>query len=205
MKAQKNRRYRNAKISEYKFRRVIECFAHDLTVRDAALKTNLSEPAIANIYMMVRMKLKTNGMFKFDIADEKNRPAQAIWGPKHRGAPEAHKELHEIEAIHRIVAAHNFRYVEKLAVSVPDQWERAKRLYLSDRKTGKLNFFEMLPEGTLTREGEKQQVFDPSDVNPNSVILVNEKMVNPHYAFFRYLWQLLLKSPLDIADIKGKL
>ena len=108
--------------------------------------------------------------------------------------------MHEIEAIHRIVAAHNFRYVEKLAVSVPEQWERAKRLYLSDRKTGKLNFFELLPEGTLTQEGEKQQIFDLLDVKPNSVILVNEKMVNPHYALFRYLWQLLLKSPLDASE-----
>jgi hypothetical protein len=194
---QKNRRYRNAKISEYKLKKVIWFFAHNLSVREAAKRIKLSEPTIANIYMRMRMKLKTNGMFNFQIADAKDRPAQAIWGPKHRGAPEAHKELHEIETVHRIVAAHNFRYVEKLAVADPKQWERALQIYLSDRKVGRYNLFEMLPEGTLTEEGEKQRQFDPSDVYPNSIILINEKMVDPHAAFFRYVWQLLLKSPLD--------
>lgn len=200
MKAQKNRRYRNAKISEYKFKKVVWFFAHNLSVREAAQRINLSEPTIANIYMRMRAKLKTNGMFNFDIADEKNRPAQAIWGPKHRGAPDTHKELHEIETITRIVAAHNFRYVEKLAVSDPKQWERALQIYLSDRKAGRYNLFEMLPEGTLTEEGEKQRLFDPSEANPNSIIVVNEKMADPYAAFFRYLWQLLLKSPLDTKD-----
>lgn len=80
MKAQKNRRYRNAKISEYKFRRVIECFAHDLTVRDAALKTKLSEPAIANIYMMVRMKLKTNGMLSSTLPTRRTVPPKQSGG-----------------------------------------------------------------------------------------------------------------------------
>ena len=200
MKKQKNRRDRNAKISEYRFRRVIQGFAEEWGVRKTAEKTKLSEPAVAAIFMRVRMKLKTNGMFTFDIAHETDRPAQAIWGPKHRGAPEAHKELHEIETITRIVASHNFRYVEKLAVSDDKQWDRVMRLYLADRSINRLNFFEMLPDGTLSDEGEKQRMFDPSDVNPKSTIIVNEKMANPHFAFFRYLWRLLLKSPLDASE-----
>ncbi|MEP2987363.1 MAG: hypothetical protein ABJN65_12030 [Parasphingorhabdus sp.] len=200
MKKQKNRRYRNAKISEYKFKKVIWFFAQNLSVREAARRIKLSEPTIANIYMRMRMKLKTNGMFNFQIADARERPAQAIWGQKHRGAPEAHKELHEIETITRIVAAHKYGYVEKLAVSNPEQWERALQIYLSNRKTGRYNLFELPPEGTLTEDGEKQREFDPSDVNKNSIILINEKMIDPNAAFFRYLWQLLLKSPLDASE-----
>ena len=57
------------------------------------------------------------------------------------------------------------------------------------------------PEGGfLSDEGEKQRMFDPSDVNPKSTIIVNEKMANPHFEFFRYLWRLLLKSPLDASE-----
>ena len=89
---------------------------------------------------------------------------------------------------------------EKLAGSDPDQWDRALQIYLSNRKIGRYNLFELLPEGKLTEEGEKQRQCDPSDVNPNSIILINEKMVDPNAAFFRYLWQLLLESPLDAAQ-----
>ncbi|QDH35553.1 hypothetical protein [Porphyrobacter sp. YT40] len=200
MPKQKNRRYRNAKISEHRLKRVVECFAANLTVKEAAQRTKLSEPAIASIYMRLRLKLKTNGMFTFDIAKETHRPGQAIWGKVNRGAPEQHKELHEIELISRIVAAHKFSYVEKLSPSDPQQWERLTKLYLSDRRLQRYNFIEVLPEGLTDRDGENQRPFDPMDVHMNSTVIINEKMADPNAAFFRYLWQLLLKSPLDASE-----
>jgi hypothetical protein len=199
VKKQKNRRYRNAKISEHRLRRVIECFAQNLTVRDAAIKTKLSEPAIASIYMRVRVKLKTNGLVTLQLDPNSPPAARPAWGPKHRGAPEAHHDLHEIEFLHRVLTAQQYRFVERLSVSDPKQWDRAMRLYLSDRKTGRYTFTELIHPGPHELEPQNHRPFDPADIYSKSVILVNERMVDGNAAFFRYLWELLLRSPLDVS------
>lgn len=197
MKKQKNRRYRNAKISEHRLRRVIEYFAQNLTVRDAAIKTKLSEPTIASIYMRVRVKLKTNGLITFQPDPNSPPAARPAWGPKHRGAPEEHHDLHEIEFLHRVLTAQQYRYVERLSAADPKQWDRVMRLYLSDRKTNRYTFTELIRPGPHELEPQNHRPFDPADIYSKSIIIVNERMVDGNAAFFRYLWDLLLKSPLD--------
>ena len=59
--SQKNRRYRNAKISEYKLRRVVECFARNMTAKDAAQATRLSPDTINAIYLRLRERLADYG------------------------------------------------------------------------------------------------------------------------------------------------
>lgn len=200
VKKQKNRRYRNAKISEHRLRRVIECFAQNLTVKDAAQRTKISEPAVASIYMRVRVKLKTHGLVTFQPDPNSPPAARPAWGPKHRGAPAEHHDLHEIEFLHRVLTAQKYRYVERLSVADPKQWDRVMRLYLSDRKTGRFTFTELIRPGPQELEPQNHRPFDPADIYSKSVILVNERMIDGNAAFFRYLWDLLLKSPLDARE-----
>jgi hypothetical protein len=194
---QKNRRYKGAKISEHRLKRVIECFAQNLTVKDAAAKTKLSEPTIATIYMRMRLKLKTNGLFQFAVPAGAPAVAKPIWGPKHRGAPASHHQLHEIEFIHRVLCGQNYRYVERLSVADPKQYDRLMRLYHADRTLKRYNFIELLKPGSEELKPENHRPFNPADYHDNAIILINERMVDANAAFFRYLWQLLLRSPLE--------
>ena len=166
-------------------------------MKDATVLTKLSEPTIANIYMRVRMKLKTNGLFQFQVAPDAPAIAKPIWGPKQRGAPKAHHQLHEIEFIHRVLCGQNYRYVERLAIADPKQYDRLMRLYHADRILKRYNFIELLKVGSEELKPENHRPFNPADVHDNAIILINERMIDANAAFFRYLWGLLLRSPLD--------
>lgn len=55
-------------------------------------------------------------------------------------------------------------------------------------------FERMKPRDSQT-DGEVRP-FAPLDFEEDSTFLINERMIEPHTAFFRYLWDLLLRHPL---------
>ena len=75
---QKNRRYRRAKISHYRFINLVECFAMDLSIKQAARRTRISERAVRDIYEGLRDRMVRHAMndpqvfngFKALIMDE---------------------------------------------------------------------------------------------------------------------------------------
>lgn len=58
-KKSRNRYARSAKVSEYKTLQLVEAFAHDLTVRQAARRTRMSERTVRDRYADIRGKLLT--------------------------------------------------------------------------------------------------------------------------------------------------
>lgn len=66
-KTGKNRRYRNAKISEYRLRKVVECFARDMSVKDTAIATKLSRQSVDIIFTRLRERMRDHGLVKFAI------------------------------------------------------------------------------------------------------------------------------------------
>ena len=56
-KNQKNRYAKSAKYSEYKILQLVECFARDLSVKDAATVTKMTERTVRDRYADIRAKL----------------------------------------------------------------------------------------------------------------------------------------------------
>lgn len=54
---QKNLRARSAKISHYKLLQVLECFAADLSIKQASLRTRISERALRDLYQKIRQRM----------------------------------------------------------------------------------------------------------------------------------------------------
>jgi transposase len=88
---QKNRYYRGSKISEAKFRRLIRCFALDLTASRTAKMTRLSIRSVNPIYLKLRHRLAwvceqespVQGVVE---VDESYFGAQRVRGKRGRGA-----------------------------------------------------------------------------------------------------------------------
>lgn len=196
---QKNRRYRNAKISEYRLRRVVECFARSMTAKDAARATRLSEPTVNAIYNRLRRHIALFGMINvgnLTRAPGEGPPQLGAFVAHHRGVVESQKDLHEFEVINRIMAAQRFQGFERLSASNPKHVDRARRLQLQG---GERNPRYTVYEETRRRPGEPGSVtreFDLSILRKDSDILINERQNDPAAAFFRFLWQMLLRHPL---------
>jgi hypothetical protein len=194
----KNRRYRNAKISEHRLSRVVRCFAVGKSAKDTATITRLSEPSVEALFMKLREKLLTNGGFLFpDPPPVDELPAAAaIYNKTYRGVPGDHTRLFEAETIYRIVMSRNYRRVLRLDAAKAADRAKAERLYLSDPSGKRYRFFELLSPGAGEADPKNTRAYVPGNTRPTSVILVNELQREPGQAFFQFIWQLLLKSPL---------
>lgn len=193
---QKNRRYRNAKISEYRLRRVVEGFARNMTVKETADATKLSRQAVDSIFMRLRERMRDFGLFKFVPNTDEPEPARYIFNPKHRGVPERYHALYAIETIHRVLCAQNLKGFEELSASNPAHVKKAIRLH-GIRQNGLRRY--AVIERLKPEPGERQPKtvpFSPLDFKETSTLLINERMLDPDTAFFRYLWGLLLRHPL---------
>lgn len=192
---QKNRRYRSAKISEYRLRRVVECFARDMTVKDTAETTRLSRPSIDAIFMRLRERMLHHGLVRFNLPDAPS-PAQAVFDRKHRGVPEKSHPLYTAEFVHRVLCAQRLDGFEELSAVNPDHIKRATRLH-AHRQNGMRRYvvIEKLQPTPEKPEGWTRP-FAPLLFEPTSSILINERKLDAHAGFFRYLWGLLLRHPL---------
>ena len=195
---QKNRRYRNAKISEHRLRRVVDCFARNMTAKASAEATKLSQPTIEGIFHRLREKLRDHGRTQFNFAPGTNHPARHIFNKTYRGTPEELQELFAIETITRILFAQNFRGFERLDASVPANVEKARRLiaYNNSHKAVRYRVWEELNEAPLETGAKPTRPFNPHSFRTDSAILINEVHASPEDAFFAWLWKMLLHHPL---------
>jgi hypothetical protein len=201
---QKNRRYRNAKISEYIFKKVVLGFAKRQTAGLTAKQTKISEPAVSAIYWRLREHLKRYPIFEFGQMIEAQLQSTEpnnikVWHDKvhYGGASRDQEPLLSIELLTRAVMGNNFRYVERLKASNPKQLDKAKRLYAIRQPFRRYSVIEILKPGTPDELADHNiRPFSPTDYKLTSDLLINELKVDKDAAFFRYLWQLLLKHPL---------
>ena len=193
----KNRRYRNAKISEHRLRRVVECFAHNKTAGETVKATKLSAPTVNLIFHRLREQMRDHGLFvpKFDGGPH---PARVIFDRKHRGVPEHLHDLHAIEAIHRVLCAQHLKGFERLPASDPANVEKAARLlrFDSGQSVKRYKIWEVLKTEAGEAGAPKTRPFDPRHIREDSDILINELHASPEGAFLAYLWILLLKHPI---------
>jgi hypothetical protein len=192
----KNRRYRNAKISEYKLRRVVECFARDMTAKDTAAATKLTPQAVDAIFMRLRERMFTNGLVKFDLPEGEPSAAQVIFDKKHRGVPDKSHPYYTVEFVHRVLKAQRLTGFEELDAGNPEHVKKATRLHAA-RRNGFRQYvvLERLKPTPEKPDGETVP-FSPLDYREDSTILINERALDAHDNFFRYLWGLLLRHPL---------
>lgn len=193
---QKNRRFRNSKISEYRLRRVVECFAKDMTVADTARETKLAKPTIDAIFMRLRERLLKHGLVSYDFKPGEPHPARFIFNRKHRGVPEKYHDLYSAELVNRILCAQQLQGFEELSASNPAHVKKATKLQaLRQNGVRRYNVLERLKPAESETE-PKTVPFSPLDYREDSTILINERKLDPRTAFFRYLWDLLLRHPL---------
>lgn len=194
---QKNRRYRNAKISEYRLRKIVEGFARNQTVIETAAQAKLSRQSVDDIFMRLRERMRDHGLVKFDFeASDEPHPVRFVVNQTHRGSPERHHDLHAVELIHRALTAHNLKGFEELSASNPSHVKRAIRLHLT-RPGGYRRYAVIEQQALKPGETEPKRIpFDPLDFEETSTILINDRRPDPNEAFFRYLWDLLLRHPL---------
>ncbi len=196
---QKNRRYRNAKISEYKLRRVVECFARNMTAKDASTATRLSEPTVNAIYMRLRERLAEHGFINrhnLTRAPGAEPPDLNQHMSDRRGIKVSHHELFEFEAINRIMAAQQFSGFEELSASNPAHVKRAIRLHgLKQDGIRRYAVIEQLkPQAGDTEPNVRP--FAPFDYEVSSTLLINERKLDSQTAFFRFIWKIILDHPL---------
>lgn len=193
----KNRRYRNAKISEYRLRRVVECFSHDKTVAETVASTRLSAPSINLIFRRLREQMRDYGLFVPQF-DGQPHSMKVIFNQKHRGIPAHLHDLHAIEQLHRILCAQHLKGFMRLPASNPKNVEKAIRLMRFDepQPVKRYRIWEALKEVEGNTDAPATRPFDPRHVRKDSDILVNEQHTSPDDAFFAYLWALLLRHPI---------
>lgn len=181
---QKNRRYRNAKISEYRLRRVVEAFARESSAKDTAATTRLSETSIEAIFRKLRQRVTDYPMVRLIPNPDEPPPARFIFNRQHRGVAEQDIPFHEMDVITRILNAQNFSGFERLSAANPDHVKRAIAL-MKMKANGhrRYNIYEEL--APQPGDGEpKTRAFDPLDYEPTSAILVNEMKADPQQAYF---------------------
>ena len=193
----KNRRYRNSKLSEYRLRRVVECFARDMTAAETVNATKLSAPTINLIFHRLRERMRDHGLFVPQFGGEPH-PLAAVFNPKHRGVPEHLHDLHAIERIHRVLCAQHLKGFERLRASDPQNVEKAMRLLRFDgmQPVRRYRIWEVLRQTEGATGALETRAFDPRYIREDSDILINEVHASPQGAFFAYLWGLLLRHPL---------
>ena len=192
---QKNRRYRGAKFSEYRLRKLVVCFAKGTPIKEAAAVCNFSEPTVRDIYMRLRRSLFNYGFMRVSRRDApSNMPARSIFARKHRGVPEKYAHLFESEVLHRIYFTKNGRSVRRFSAKKPEDMNALQKFINYNKLNPKYELIEIVGKN---EEGKSiTRPFDPADYKDASVILVNERNIEPHDIFFRYLWKMLLKNPL---------
>lgn len=194
----KNRRYRNAKISEHRLGRVVRCFAVGKSAKETATITRLSEPAVEALFMKLREKLLNVGGLKWETppATTEHPAAAVLYNKTYRGVPIENSRLFENETLFRFIMSTHYRRVLRLDASKAADRAKAERLYLSDSAGKRYRFFELLSPGPGEADPANTREYIPGNTRPTSVILVNELQREPGQAFFQFIWQLLLKSPL---------
>ena len=195
-KTQKNRRYRSAKISEYRLRRVVECFARDMTAAETVKATRLSAPTISLIFHRLRERMRDHGLFVPQFDGKPHLPG-AI-DPRHRGVPEHLHDLYVIEKIHRVLCAQHLKGFARLPASNPKNVEKATRLlrYDNGQAVNRYQILEAFKQPDSNTNAPKTKLFDPRHIKQDSDILINELHTSPHAAFFVYIWGLLHGFPL---------
>jgi len=194
-KKQKNRRYRGAKISEYRLRKLVICFAKGLSIKDAAATCNFSEPTVRDIYMRLRQHLFDHGFMRVSRRDDQsNMPARAIFARKHRGVPQKYAHLFESEVLHRIYFTKNGHSVRRFSAKRPDDMKALQKFINYNKLNPKYELIEIV--GKTETGSLITRPFDPADYKDTSVIVVNEINMQPYEIFFRYLWGMLLQHPL---------
>lgn len=193
----KNRRYRNSKLSEHRLRRVVECFASDMTAAETVKATRLSAPTVNLIFHRLRERMRDHGLFVPQFGDEPH-PLAEVFNAKHRGLPKRLHDLYAIERIHRVLCAQHLKGFERLPASDPASIEKAIRLLRFDAKQPARRY--LIWEAFRRAEGDtgapETRPFDARHIGKDSDILINELHASPEEAFFAYIWCLLLRHPL---------
>lgn len=198
----KNRRCRDTKISEYKFKKLVKAFAYNKTAIEASKESKLSEPTVRHRFMQLRQLLFDHGPMRIDINNvegrpAKDRPAKYIFDRQYRGVKEKYAHLYEIEVLNRIFVTKNIRAVKRFSASNERHMEKVKKYIDYNKLHDKYDIIEVLYDGTGKSMGKRdQRPFDLLDYRENSHIIVNEYNLSPEDAFFYVLWALLLKHPL---------
>lgn len=198
----KNRRSRDAKISEYKLKRLVKFFAHNKTAQETAKLIRLSEPTVRHRYMQLRQLLFDHGPMRVDINNvegrpAKDRPAKYIFDRQYRGVKEKYAHLYEIEILNRIFVTKNIKAVKRFVAGNERHMQRVKKYVDYNRLHNKYDIIEELYDDSGKRLSERERrPFDILEYRENSHILINEHNISPEDSFFYVLWGLLLKHPL---------
>jgi len=192
---QKNRRSLNAKFSEYRLKKLVLCFAQDLTVKETVATTKMSEPTVRAHFMMIRQRIYDHGFMRVNRRSENKMPARIIFQKKHRGVPEKYAHLYEVEFLHRVLTSRNTKTVHKFDAGNDAELAKVRKFINYNKLEDKYNIVELL-KVDAKGAGTTQRPFDPMDFERSSTILINERKVDPHDSFFRFIWALLLKHPL---------
>lgn len=157
----------------------------------------MSRQSVDDIFHRLRERLFTHGLvqFDFDTSDEPH-PVVPIINQRHRGAPKRYHDYHAAEVIHRALTAQNLTGFEELSAANPSHVKKAIRLHLTH--PGGYRRFAVIERRSL-KPGETEPKlipFDPLDFEETSALLINDRRPDPDEAFFRYLWDLLLRVPL---------
>ena len=202
----KNRRIRDAKISEYKFKKLVKAFAHNKTAKEASRELKLSEPTIRHRYMQLRQTLFDHGPIRVDLNNvegrpAKDRPAKYIFERQYRGVKDKYAHLYEIEMLNRIFVTKNIRAVKRFRADNENDMAKVQKYLDYNRNQNKYDIIEELYDDTGRRLAEKdRRPFDPLEYRPNSHILINEHNLSPEDSFFHVVWRLLLKHPLEAGS-----
>lgn len=166
-----------------------------MSIKDTADATRFSHPTVRSIFAQLRQHLFDYGFMRVQRrTSDTKMPARAIFARKHRGVPEKFAHLFECEVLHRIYFTKNGRAVRRFVASNPQDIAKVQKFLNYNKLRPKYDIVELLgkkPDGTLA-----SRPFDPMDYRSTSTIIINERNVQPHEVFFRYLWKLLLKHPL---------
>jgi len=122
-------------------------------------------------------------------------PARIIFAKKHRGVPEKYAHLYEAEFLHRVFATKNAKVVKRFSAAKEDNLKEVRKFINYNKVNDKYDIIEMLESGGSGQQS-KTRPLDPMDFKRTSTILINERNIDPHDAFFRFIWALLLKFPL---------
>ena len=194
----KNRRYRGAKISEYRLKRVVTCFACNLSPKQTAEATKLSPPAVEAIFQRLRERMLHHGLVRFNFESGDPLPARPDLKPGLRSMPEQSRPLYAAEAIHRVLCAQHLKGFERLPAADPASVDKVKQrlAYNHNQKFKRYRVWEELNEPPLPTGAKPTRPFNPYNFKADSQILINEAHASPQDAFFTYLWGLLLRHPL---------
>lgn len=196
-KEQKNRRYRNSKLSEYRLRRVVECFARDMTAAETVKATRLSAPTVNLIFHRLRERMRDHGLFVAKFGDGTPHPLAAVFNPKHRGVPEHQHDLHAIERIHRILCAQHLKGFERLPASDSKNVEKATRLLRFDAQqpVKRYRIWEAFSQADGNTGAPETKPFDPAHVRQDSAILNQRVARQPTGCIFRVHMGIIIRKP----------